>query len=109
MLHTFAPVINCNPELQVNAEVPLTIRIRHRTIRANLSTSNQGIPPLKFSKPLTLGVASGGINPLIIAVGLFAPNKDYKIMAMGPLTIGRPTEGKSTAQATIATVEQPKG
>ena len=57
--HTFAPVINFNPELQVNAEVPLTIESDTGRLSEFIDFKSKA-SSAEFSKLLTLGVMSGG-------------------------------------------------
>ncbi|ELC1667668.1 TPA: hypothetical protein N6L46_002472 [Escherichia coli] len=57
--YTFAPVINFNPELQVNAEVPLTIESDTGRLSEFIDFKSKA-SSAEFSKLLTLGVMSGG-------------------------------------------------
>ena len=57
--YTFAPVIHFNPELQVNAEVPLTIESDTGRLSEFIDFKSKA-SSAEFSKLLTLGVMSGG-------------------------------------------------
>ncbi|HHV2309700.1 TPA: hypothetical protein ACUK9S_005033 [Escherichia coli] len=57
--YTFTPVINFNPELQVNAEVPLTIESDTGRLSEFIDFKSKA-SSAEFSKLLTLGVMSGG-------------------------------------------------
>ncbi|MBB7212589.1 hypothetical protein HEN23_000060 [Escherichia coli] len=59
--YTFAPVINFNPELQVNAQVPLTIQSDTGRLSEFIDFKSKA-SAAEFSKLLTLGVMSGGSN-----------------------------------------------
>ncbi|EEW1747642.1 hypothetical protein AT507_001878 [Escherichia coli] len=59
--YTFAPVLNFNPELQVNAEVPLTIQSDTGRLSDYIDFKSRASAG-EFSKLLTLGVMSGGSN-----------------------------------------------
>ncbi|MBV4937351.1 hypothetical protein I2952_23505 [Escherichia coli] len=57
--YTFAPVINFNPELQVNAEVPLTIESDTGRLSEFIDFKSKA-SSAEFSKLLTLGVCQAG-------------------------------------------------
>ncbi|EHB7682262.1 hypothetical protein ACE13N_004859 [Escherichia coli O45:H11] len=57
--YTFAPVLNFAPELQVNAQVPLTIQSDTGRLSDYIDFKSKA-SAAEFSKLLTLGVMSGG-------------------------------------------------